>query len=261
MKQLQRHFNSVWLKFSFDMLFRLARDPWQYSSAYEQWKYQQELQLLPATPILQALELGCAEGIFTVQLAARVGHLVAADISPIALERATQRCLLQHCENVRVIQFDLTQDELPAEQFDFIICSEILYYMGDQSILQEVAKKLARSLKPDGYLLTSNDYRVEAGNSNLRSVQPSETFKKSRIFGAEVIGAALSETSLQLVKVIQTPFYCTHLFQRSLSNTATRSPEVVNLTRAEVPQPKITLFDWFSIAVIVRAWRQRFKIS
>ncbi len=259
MKQLQRHFNSIWLKFSFDMLFRLARDPWQYSSAYEQWKYQQELQLLPPTPILQALELGCAEGIFTVQLAAHVGHLVAADISPIALERASQRCVLQQCENVQVIQFDLTQNELPAEQFDFIICSEILYYVGDRAILREVAKKLARSLKPDGYLLTSNDYRVETGDSNP-PLQQNQTSKKSRVFGAEAIGAALSD-SLQLVKVIQTPFYCSHLFQRSLFNSPARSPEIVNLTEAEVPQPKVTLFDWFSIAMIIKAWRRRFKTS
>lgn len=256
MKQLQRSFNSIWLKFSFDMLFRLARDPWNYMGSFEQWKYQQELQLLPSVPILQALELGCAEGIFTVQLAGRVGHLVAADISSIAVNRAAQRCVLQQCENVQVIEFDLTQDELLADQFDLIICSEILYYMGNQTILQEVAHKLAQALKPNGYLLTSNDYRV-----SLQSVQQSETVqqsgtsRKSRVFGAEVIGAALSETSLQLVKVIQTPFHCTHLFQRS-SDLPNRSPEVVNLTAVEVPKPQMTVFDWFSIAAIVKAWRQ-----
>lgn len=249
-KQLQRYFNSAWLKFSFNTLFRLARDPWQYTSSYEQWKYEQELQLIPPTKIPQALELGCAEGIFTVQLAGRVEQLVAADISPIALTRANQRCVLQQCDNVRLIQFDITQDELPAERFDLIICSEVLYYVGNRAILQEVARKLAQAVKPNGYLLTSNDYRVKT------PVQNSEKLEKSRVFGAEAIGAALSE-SLQLVKVVRTPYHCTHLFQRSLSSSVPALlPEVITLTEAEVPLPQMGVFDWFSIAAIAKAWRQ-----
>ncbi len=253
MKQLQRRFNSAWLKFSFDTLFQLARDPWQYTSPYEVWKYKQELQLLPSTPILQALELGCAEGIFTVQLAMHVEHLVAADISPIALSRATQRCVLEQCENVRLIQFDLTQDELPAERFDLIICSEILYYVGNQDVLQKVAKKLARSLKPNGYLITSNDYRVKTAQKGT---------KKSGIFGAEVIGAVLAETApLQLVKIIRTPSYCTHLFQRPLFGSIPMLPEIVTVTEAEVPQMQKNIFDWFSLAVIANAGRRFFKLK
>ncbi|HEY9800869.1 MAG TPA: SAM-dependent methyltransferase [Leptolyngbyaceae cyanobacterium] len=250
-KQLKRDFNSAWLKFSFDTLFRLARDPWQYTSSYEQWKYEQELQLIPPTSISQALELGCAEGIFTVQLAARVEELVAADISTIALTRANQRCVLQQCDNVRLIQFDITQDELPSQRFDLIICSEILYYVGNRAMLQEVAKKLAQALKPNGYLLTSNDYRVKT------SVQNGEKLGKSRVFGAEAIGAALSATSLQLMKVVRTPYHCTHLFQRSLpSSVPGLLPEVVSFTEAEVPRPQMGVFDWFSVAAIAKLWRR-----
>ena len=247
MNQLQQRLNSAWLKFSFDTLFQLARDPWQYTSPYETWKYGQELKLLPPAPISQALELGCAEGIFTVQLAPYVDQLVAADISSIAIARATQRCVLEQCENVQFIQFDLTQDQLPAERFDLIVCSEILYYVGNQAMLQKVANKLARSLKPNGYLITSNDYRVKSSN----------TTKKSGIFGAEVIGAVLSETApLQLVKVIRTPSYCTHLFQHSLSDRLPL-PEIVHLTESEVPQMQTNVFDWFSWAAIDKA-KQRF---
>ncbi len=252
MNKLQRSLNSAWLKFCFDTLFRLTRDPWNYSSPYQQWKYEQELQLLPPTPISLALELGCAEGIFTIQLASRVEHLVAADISATALMRANQRCVLQQCENVRLIQFDLTQDELPAERFDLIICSEVLYYIGNQAILREITEKLAKSLKPNGYLLTSNDYRIKAGKQDIPPVQ-NKILKTSRIFGAEAIAATLSETSLQLVKVIQTPFHCTHLFQRSFSeHEPVSSPEIISLPAAKVPHPQGTVFDWFSISAIVK---------
>lgn len=133
MIQLQRRLNSLWLRFCFDMLFRLARDPWNYSSSYEQWKYNQELDLLPEFPIANALELGCAEGFFTVKLATRVQHLTAADISTVALARTQQRCTLQQCDNVQLLQLDLIQDALPIEQFDLIVCSETLYYLGNRA--------------------------------------------------------------------------------------------------------------------------------
>ncbi|MER3435906.1 MAG: hypothetical protein C4288_21645 [Leptolyngbya sp. ERB_1_1] len=256
MKQLQQRLNSAWLKYSFNTLFRLARDPWQYTSPYEKWKYEQELQLLPSVPIPQALELGCAEGIFTVQLATYVEQLVAADISFVALTRATQRCVLQQCENVRLIQFDLTQDELPVDCFDLIVCSEILYYMGDRVVLEKVAKKLADALKPNGYLITSNDYRVKTTNQELLQ----KSTKKSGIIGAEVIGAVLSESPLQLVKVIRTPSYCTHLFQRTLPGSVSPLPETIDLTEAEVPQKQSNIFDLFSWAAIAKVAQRGFKL-
>ena len=67
-------------------------DPWAYGSDYEQLKYRRTLSLLPATPIAKALEVACSEGRFTAMLASKVGHLVASDISPTALERAKERC-------------------------------------------------------------------------------------------------------------------------------------------------------------------------
>jgi 2-polyprenyl-3-methyl-5-hydroxy-6-metoxy-1,4-benzoquinol methylase len=239
------------------MLFWLARDPWKYSSSYQQWKYEQELQLLPPIPISQALELGCAEGIFTVQLAAHVEQLVAADISRIALMRAKQRCVLHQCENVQLLQVDLIQDELPSERFDLIVCSEVLYYVGNQTALREISEKLERALKLNGYLLTSNNYRIKTKSFNTTLLKQDEALRKSQIFGAEAIELALSETSLELVKVIQTPFHCTHLLRRptSVSNVVP-SPEIINLTELEVPCPQDTFFDWFSMAKIMQIWQR-----
>ena len=82
---------AVWDRARWESLFA-APDPWGYSSDYEQTKYEHTLELLPEGPIGRALELACAEGHFTVQLAPRVGTLVAADIAAKALERAAERC-------------------------------------------------------------------------------------------------------------------------------------------------------------------------
>src|SRR5262249_60699373 len=67
-------------------------DPWNYASCYEQTKYRHTLELMPEPPIGRAIELGCAEGMFTEMLAPRVDHLLAVDISDVALERARAQC-------------------------------------------------------------------------------------------------------------------------------------------------------------------------
>ncbi|NJN00076.1 MAG: methyltransferase domain-containing protein, partial [Phormidesmis sp. RL_2_1] len=122
----------------FEQLFASQPNPWKYTSEYEQVKYEQTLSLLPETPIQQALELACAEGHFTAQLAPRVQNLVAADISQIALDHTAQRCA--HFDHIRYQQIDIAKDPIPGT-YNLIICSEVLYYMGNKAELRAVAKK------------------------------------------------------------------------------------------------------------------------
>ncbi|TIT82469.1 MAG: methyltransferase domain-containing protein, partial [Mesorhizobium sp.] len=98
-----------------------TEDPWSYGSRYEQEKYERQLEILPAGPIGRALELACAEGHFTRQLAPRVGRLTATDISAIAIERAGARCSDQ--PNVEFGVLDFAADTLPGGM-DLIFCSE-----------------------------------------------------------------------------------------------------------------------------------------
>ena len=93
-------------------LFFETKDPWNYGSRYEQVKYEQTLSLLPDAALGRALEIACAEGMFTEKLAPRVGHLFASDISSKALQRAAQRCAAYN--NVEYLQLDLIEDDLPA---------------------------------------------------------------------------------------------------------------------------------------------------
>ncbi|WP_139276421.1 glycosyltransferase, partial [Pararhizobium antarcticum] len=89
-------------------------DPWKYTSSYEQRKYEYTLEILPEGDIGKALELACAEGHFTVQLADRVVELIAADISTTALERAKERCANKSNIDYKII--NIMTDELPAGQ-------------------------------------------------------------------------------------------------------------------------------------------------
>ncbi len=103
-------------------------DPWEYGSAYEQRKYKETLALLPRR-IRSALEVGCAEGVFTQMLAERADRLLAVDISPTAIARARARSAQR--SNVEFRQLDLFAtdpvdgDEL-ASSFDVVVCGEVL---------------------------------------------------------------------------------------------------------------------------------------
>ena len=188
----------------FESLFAARPDPWRYTNTYEQTKYAQTLALLPKKPIGRALELACAEGHFTTQLAPLVGSLTAADISQIALGRAAECCA--GLENVRFHHLDLTKDPLPS-RFDLIVCSEVLYYSADVGGLRAIARKLADAMEPGGYLLTAH--------ANLVVDAPHQTgFDWDCPFGAKVIGEVLADTRpLRLVKELRTPLYRIQLFR------------------------------------------------
>jgi peptidoglycan/xylan/chitin deacetylase (PgdA/CDA1 family) len=214
----------------FDGVFAAKSDPWQYASPYEQTKYEQTLELLPPGRLRRALELGCAEGHFTRQLAPRVGGLLAADISWIALDRATKRC--DGLENVSFLQIDIISEPLPG-RFDLIVCSEMLYYVESLPELQAIALKLADSLEPGGYLLSAH--------SNLVVDEPDRPgFDWDCPFGAKVIGETLAATpSLTLVRELRTPLNRIQLFRRERPGwfSFLRRPKVIELAEQPAPLP------------------------
>jgi peptidoglycan/xylan/chitin deacetylase (PgdA/CDA1 family) len=200
-----------------------APDPWGYSSPYEQTKYEHTLELLPEGPIGRALELACAEGHFTVQLAPRVGALVAADIAAKALERAAARCA--GLGNVSFVQLDMRRDALPAG-FDLILCSEVLYYIGDGADLGRFARRLADALEPGGHLLLTH--------ANAVVDDPSATGLDWQVgFGARHIGETIAAVpGLRFVRELRTPVYRVQLFRRRAPREARgRSPRELALRR------------------------------
>lgn len=138
-------------------------DPWSYTNSYEQRKYEQTLSLLADVHADRALELACAEGHFTAQLAPLVGSLVATDISSIALERAAERCA-DH-SNIEYRLLDLTNDALPHD-LDLIVCSEVLYYY-DRPSVEALAVRMRDALRPGGVIVSAH--------ANLLTDEPHRT--------------------------------------------------------------------------------------
>lgn len=192
----------------FETIFAASDDPWKYTSDYERVKYEHTLGLLPNQLYPRALELGCAEGHFTAMLAPQVGDLLAADISEIALQRASERCA--GFSNIRYMQLDITKDPLPGP-FDLIVCSEMLYYVGDRQALKAVIQKIASALKPGGYFLTAHAHLLVDEPD-----RPGFDWKLS--FGARAISDSIQNNwSFSLKKEIRTPLYRAQLYQRGPS--------------------------------------------
>ncbi len=199
-------------------------DPWDYGdSAYESWKFDQTLSLLPARRFARALELGCAEGHLTARLAPLVGELIAVDISPTAIERARRRCA--GLVNVQCQVLNLATDALPT-QLDLILCSEMLFYL-PLALLHEVAPKIAASLKSGGHLLLAH-------GSLIADDKTRTGFDWAHPFGAKTIGQVFGALpQLGLLKELRTPLYTVQLF-RAIAGTRTKKAQP---QRTEIPLP------------------------
>ncbi|TIP11091.1 trifunctional glycosyltransferase/class I SAM-dependent methyltransferase/polysaccharide deacetylase [Mesorhizobium sp.] len=193
-----------------------TEDPWNYCSSYEQEKYERQLEILPAGPIGRALELACAEGHFTRQLAPRVSHLTATDISAIAIERARARCSDQ--PNVEFGVLDFMADTLPGEM-DLIFCSEVLYYLDDLAELQRFAKKVVGALAPGGSFISAHAFVLRDN--------PERTGFDWNTFGAQAISETLAGTEgLVLEQSIHTELYRIDRFRRLSPGDVAAEPKI-----------------------------------
>lgn len=195
-------------------------DPWNYRSAYEREKYEFTLSLLPAGRVGSALEIACAEGIFTERLAARVEQLRAVDISERALERARKLC--SAVKNVTFSRFDLVTDEIPPGQ-DLIVCSEVLYFLKDAEELASFALRVRDALVVGGQFVTAHAFVLVD--------DPTQTgFDWNNPFGAKKIHEVFASTpGLALKEAIVTELYRVDSFVRVEQSVDDISPSVLNV--------------------------------
>jgi SAM-dependent methyltransferase len=120
----------------FDDLYRASADPWDYTtSAYEREKYADTIAALPPRPLDCVLEVGCSIGVFTAMLAPRCRRLVAIDFSARALTLARER--VAGLRRVELVQASFPE-QVPAGEWDLILCSEVLYYLDAHAFARAV---------------------------------------------------------------------------------------------------------------------------
>jgi glycosyltransferase involved in cell wall biosynthesis/peptidoglycan/xylan/chitin deacetylase (PgdA/CDA1 family)/SAM-dependent methyltransferase len=218
----------------FESLFARGEDPWAYETPYERTKYQQTLELIPDGRIARALELACAEGRFTRLLAPRVERLIAADFSQVALRRAEAAST---ATNVQFQLLDLVTDDLPGP-LDLIVCSEVLYFLGNLDVLKAVGEKLAGALSPGGHLVLAH--------ANVLADDPDQPgFDWAVPYGARRIGETLAAIPhLRFLREIRTEAYRIQLFKRRASPNASAVPleaEVVEAAPYQEPEPHVAV--------------------
>ncbi len=133
----------------FDDLYERHDDPWGFASRwYERRKRAITIAALPDERYGSALEIGCSLGLLTVDLAERVDHLHAVDISQTAVDRARERST---SENVTIERRDVTTS-FPDGPFDLVVLSEVGYYL-DVPTLSTLLDTIVASLAPGGTVL------------------------------------------------------------------------------------------------------------
>jgi O-antigen biosynthesis protein len=94
-------------------------------------------------PAGRALDLGCGDGRLGAELDAT--ELVAADVSPVALERAGRRL-----PAARLVELDPDAPlPFPDSSFDLVLCAETLEHVRDLQLLLSEARRV---LRPGGEL-------------------------------------------------------------------------------------------------------------
>jgi 2-polyprenyl-3-methyl-5-hydroxy-6-metoxy-1,4-benzoquinol methylase len=137
----------------FERIYARNPDPWAFeTSDYEREKYDATIAALGGRRFVSVLEIGCSIGVFSLRLAAHCERLLAVDVAESALARARSRCAL--LANVRFENRRLPQD-WPAQKFDLIVISEVLYFLNPADI-RRLAKRATASLSPGGHVLLVN---------------------------------------------------------------------------------------------------------
>ena len=137
----------------FDSLFTQSPDPWRYDSEpYERDRFQRTVAALAGRRYRSALELGCANGALTEQLAPLCDRLLATDASLAALSAARDRIGAR--ANVVLEQRTMPQD-MPDARFDLIVASDMLYYLGLDGVVALMAA-IERSATPDARIFLAS---------------------------------------------------------------------------------------------------------
>lgn len=133
--------------------FQAKLDPWDFeTSTAGVERFKETWDLVPLRPYRRILEIGCAEGHFTEQIANRFpdADVLAVDFIPLAVERARTRC--GDRPNLTFQCLDIAKQRVPG-RFDLIFCMSVLEYGPTVSQLDSIRDRILGMLAPGGYLL------------------------------------------------------------------------------------------------------------
>ena len=157
--------------------FGRREDPFSYETApYESSRLSAMDAALGPGALGSVLEVGCAEGHFTVKLAGRASRVVAVDISAVALARARRRA-----PSAAFVEADLlTWEPGPEAPFDAVVLGDVLYYLDRPGVGAEfdgLFARVASWIRPGGRLVLAHGFSSETELAHRRSFR--ERFERA----------------------------------------------------------------------------------
>jgi SAM-dependent methyltransferase len=126
--------------------------------------------LLPESRPLRLLEIGCGEGVASVQLAYCGIEVTAVDISPVSIAVARRRAAAQGLD-VEFIEGNIVEaDSFGVACYDVVWCDLILHHVADA--LDGVMQKIHWALKPGGRFIAREPVRYAGWLQWLRRLVP-----------------------------------------------------------------------------------------
>lgn len=106
----------------------------------------------------QLLDVGCGAGNYSIMMLKKLPGLncTLVDLSKPMLDRAFDRVSQQTAGDVRAVQGDIREVNLPDTHFDIILAGAVLHHLRNDADWETTFRKLYTLLKPGGCLMISD---------------------------------------------------------------------------------------------------------
>lgn len=145
------------------------------------------------------LDVGCGIGVYSNTIAMNTGaRCVGVDLNPDNLRKA--RLVADALKlNSEFHLMDVTNLEFPNDQFDKVLCVEVLEHIKDD---QKVITEIARVLKPNGLLVLSTPKRSWSDAVERKLFIQHKLFREARSgYELKTLQAKIKKAGLKILRI------------------------------------------------------------
>jgi CDP-glycerol glycerophosphotransferase (TagB/SpsB family)/GT2 family glycosyltransferase/glycosyltransferase involved in cell wall biosynthesis len=129
----------------------------------------------------ELLDIGCADGEFSLLFCKALKRVTAIDIGKNLIAQAKQRALEAHIDNVDFIAADIFQMVIERQHFDAVSLMGVLTTISDDEAALRVLLKATEMLKHDGLLILKDSLRInETESKTLRNQEYEAIYRAER---------------------------------------------------------------------------------